>query len=214
MTIIVQRDGVFYADSRRVGHLGIVSDDVVKITVPNASRDIEKWGKWGDEPILAIAGAGYVDGISLVTQLLFDKGEEAIGYYRALRAKNFTKSFGCSIIIVTATKAIGIVFNKTSDQQSTRITEYERGERVVMGSGSAAAKMAGKFFRTDEIGLVCAAIAMENTCGGNVLVYDTNVKGYRTTSRHYNYPRLRVVWGGLRVLATKLGTWFNEFFPF
>lgn len=214
MTVIVQKDGIFYADSRRVGHMGIASDDIFKISSPNANRDIEKYGKWDGEPILAIAGSGSADGISAITQLLFDKGEEAVEYYRIMRGKGYARSFDCNLIIVTANKAIGVIFNKTSDLSSVRITKYKRNERVVMGSGTAAAVMAGKFFRTDEIGLVCAAIAMTNTCGGNVMVHDTNIKGFRTTSHHYRYPRVRVAWGGLRVLATKVGTWFNDFFPY
>jgi hypothetical protein len=194
--------------------MGVATDDVVKISVPPASRDIEKYGKWDGEPILAIAGSGSADGIGAITQLLFDKGEDAVEFYRAMRSKGFARSFDCNLIIVTANKAIGIIFNKTNDLASVRISKYKRHERVVMGSGTAAAIMAGKFFRTDEIGLVCAAIAMTNTCGGNVMIHDTNVKGYRTTSRHYSHPRLRVAWGGLRILATKVGTWFNEFFPY
>lgn len=214
MTIIVQRAGVFYTDSRRVSHVGIATDSVVKISLPQPARDIEKYGMWEGEPILAIAGAGSADGIGMATQLLFDKGEDSIAYYRALRAKGFAKSFDCNIILVTANKAVSLVFNKTSDHFSVRVTKHKREDRVVTGSGTAAAKMVGQFFRTDEIGLVCAAIAMTETCGGNVLIHDTNVKESKTISRHYSYPRLRVVWGGLRILATKVGTWFNELFPY
>lgn len=214
MTVIVQKDGIFYADSRRMGHLGITSDDIVKISVQPSNRDVEKFGTWEGEPILAIAGSGSADGIGVVTQLLFDRGDEAVNYYRALRSKGFAKSFDCSLIVVTANKAIGIIFNKTNDLSSVRISKYKRHERIVVGSGAAATAVAGRLFRTDEVGLVCAAIAMTDSCGGNVLMYDTNVKDARIVSRHYAYPRLRVLWGGVRVLSTVVGTWFNQLFPY
>lgn len=213
MTVIVHKDGVFYSDSRRSTHNGIASESVVKISRPSKRLSDEKLPKWDGEFILAVAGTGNADGISAMTKLVLECGQEAIEHHRALNRVGYARTFDCTIIVVTATKTISIAFPRTSSGL-TRISKLKRNEITVVGSGSAAAELAGKFFRTDEIGLVCAAIAMSETCGGFVLIHDTNDKESETISRYYRYPRLRVAYGGLRLLTTKVGTWFNLTFPF
>lgn len=214
MTIIVHQNGVFYSDSRRSGHLGPISERVFKISIPPKFRDIEKYGCWDGEPILAIAGAGLADGIAAITQLLFDDGNAAVDSYRKLRQKGFARALDCTVIILTANYAIMLHCNKTNDAAGVRFSKHKRSELLIAGSGTAAAKMAGSFFRTDSIGLVCAAIAMSPTCGGFVMTYDTNVKDAVMTTRYYRYPRLRVAWGGIRLLCAKVGTYFNLTFPY
>lgn len=214
MTVIVQRDGVFYADSRTVARGVSQHDNIVKITPYPAYRQEEKLAVWGKEVILAVAGAGASDAITIATEMLLKGGKEALDSYKVLRAIKAAVGLDCTMLVLTANHCYEVNFRRSSEGSAFVVKNHKRDEFVCIGSGRAPVEVITRFFKTDEIGTVCAAIALSAGCGGYLRMYDTNAREPKMVTKHYRYPMLRVYYGCLLSYAARFGTWYNNTFKY
>lgn len=208
MTIIIQQDGVFYTDSRRSSRDGVVTENVVKIT----TFDVREKVTWGGLPILAVAGAGQADDINKVVNLLRDSGEEAYEGLRVASRHSLITNLSVTLGVLTATHYYVIDIRPSRGHgRLPAPAKHERKKRTAFGSGRLASNLALRWFKSDCVGQICGAIALaDGTCGGYVLKYDTNDRTPKMVSRHYRYPKVRMVVGGLLQQYDSLNRWLGK----
>lgn len=197
MTIIVAKDRVLYTDSRKSLAGNVVNDNDVKMTTVKDAR----W-KNGEE-IIAIAGAGSVKQIDALTALLSAKGYEGYtAYNNMVKAGLATHLTNVCLVLVCTNKVYTITWHTKMGHLVHRV--YDHHEAVCEGSGRHASYGAASLIKTDAIGMVCAAIAMSDTCGGFIRSFDTTQRNPKLVSVYYKYPRLRIIWGMIKVRWSQL----------
>lgn len=214
MTVIVQRGGVFYADSRTVARGVSQHENIVKIT-PYPSYKLEnKLAVWDKEVILAVAGAGASEAITIATDILMKGGKEALDSYKILRNTKAAIGLDCVMLVLTANHCYEVNFRRSTEGPPFIVKNHKRDELVCIGSGRAPVEVITRFFKTDEIGTVCAALALSDTCGGYLRIYDTNAREPKMVTKLYRRPMLRVFYGCLLSYAARIGTWYNNTFKY
>ena len=214
MTIIVQRDGVFYADSRTIARGVSQHENIVKITPYPTYKQDDKLAVWNKEVILAVAGAGASNAITIATEILMRGGKEALDSYILLRATKAAVKLDCIVLVLTANNCYEVNFKRSDERPWVAVKNHKRSELVCIGSGRAPVEVITRFFKTDEIGTVCAALALSDTCGGYLRMYDTNAREPKMVTKYYRHPMLRVFYGCLLSYAARFGTWYNSTFKF
>lgn len=214
MTVIVQCNGVFYADSRTVARGVAQHENIVKITPYPKYKQDDKLATWDNEVILAVAGAGASSAITSATELLMKGGKEALDSYKVLRTMGIASGLDCVLLVLTTNKCYEVHFRRSTEGAPFVVKNHKRDEFVCIGSGRPAVEVITRFFKTDEIGTICAALALSDTCGGYLRIYDTNEREPKMVTKLYRHPMLRVYYGCLLSLAARFGTWYNNTFKY
>lgn len=196
MTIIVSKDRVLYVDSKVTTAGDVKTENCLKIIpVTNATWE-------NDEEIIAIAGAGIASQIDKITALLANKGYDRFLKYNEMVDAKLAMPVNNFALFLMCTHYVYLV-NVNPKTNKLITARFSHDEMICEGSGRHAHAIAAELLNTDAVGTVCAAIALDSKCGGFIRSYDTKVKNPKIVSVYYKYPKLRIVWGMLKVRFNK-----------